>query len=93
MPKKILITGGAGFIGSNAVVYFNKLGYEVHVLDNLSRTLKNISYINDNTKNVVFHIKDIRDADSVNKIIKENKYDFIIHLAAQVAGQALQRCR
>jgi CDP-paratose 2-epimerase len=85
MPKKILITGGAGFIGSNAVVYFNKLGYEVHVLDNLSRTLKNISYINDNTKNVVFHIKDIRDADSVNKIIKENKYDFIIHLAAQVA--------
>ena len=35
MPKKILITGGAGFIGSNAVVYFNKLGTSTEALSKL----------------------------------------------------------
>ena len=35
--KNILITGGAGFIGTNAVDYFAKKGWNVYLLDNLSR--------------------------------------------------------
>ena len=35
--KKILITGGAGFIGSNAAEYFFKRKWKIYVLDNLSR--------------------------------------------------------
>ena len=35
--KKILITGGAGFIGSNTAFYFSKKGWKIYLIDNLSR--------------------------------------------------------
>ena len=35
--KTLLITGGAGFIGSNTALYFSKNGWNIHVIDNLSR--------------------------------------------------------
>ena len=35
--KKLLVTGGAGFIGSNTALYFSKHGWSIHVIDNLSR--------------------------------------------------------
>ena len=35
--KKLLVTGGAGFIGSNTALYFSKHGWTIHIVDNLSR--------------------------------------------------------
>ncbi len=83
---KILITGGAGFIGVNAAEYFLSKGHDVTVLDNLSRkgTTENLGYLQEKFPKVVF-IK----ADVVidQKILNETVVgkDVVIHLAAQVA--------
>jgi CDP-paratose 2-epimerase len=83
---KILITGGAGFIGCNLADYFLKKGYEVIVFDNLSRsgTEKNLKWLKDNHKKGLSFIKgDVRNFKSLIKACKD--VDAIFHTAAQVA--------
>ena len=83
---KILITGGAGFIGSNLTDYFLKKNHEVRVFDNLSRagTKKNIEWLKSNNKSKLIFIKnDVRDFGSVYDATKG--VDVILHTAAQVA--------
>lgn len=78
----ILITGGAGFIGSNTADYYYKLGHEVYILDDFSSgKIENINFIN---KENIFNI-DIQDYNEVERIIKKYKFDIIIHLAAVVS--------
>ena len=83
---KIFITGGAGFIGSNAVKYFHNLGYEVVIFDNLSRigTSKNLEWVQTFSK-PKFILGDIRNYDLLFKSIEESKSDVVLHLAGQVA--------
>jgi len=85
--KKVLITGGAGFIGVNAAKRFLGAGHSVTVLDNLSRkgTDINAKFLEDNFKGKYAFVKaDIRtDNDVLIKLAVEN--DVILHLAAQVA--------
>ncbi|QWD60442.1 GDP-mannose 4,6-dehydratase [Polynucleobacter sp. MWH-UH35A] len=83
---KILITGGAGFIGSNAACYFSEKGWQVVVLDNLSRKGANINceFIQ-GLPNVIFKKGDIRDVNLVNQLIKQEGFNAILHLAGQVA--------
>lgn len=74
--KNILITGGAGFIGSNLSEYLLNKGYNIIVVDDLSTgKIKNLS----NTK-VKFYKRDVLDID---KIKFKKKIDIIIHLAAK----------
>lgn len=82
----LLITGGAGFIGSNLADHFLKEGYEVAIFDNLSRAgvERNLDWLK------VSHLKrlrivkgDVRDFDAVQSVVSEA--DMIFHLAAQVA--------
>jgi UDP-glucose 4-epimerase len=73
--QKVVVTGGAGFIGSNLVNSLVKEGYEVHVLDNLSTGKKE----NLNEK-ATLHIVDIRDFNKISKVISGASYVF--HLAA-----------
>jgi len=83
---RILITGGAGFVGCNLADYFLKKDYEVTVFDNLSRkgTEKNIEWLKSNHKNKLKFIKnDIRNFNSIVDAVK-NK-DLIFHTAGQVA--------
>ncbi len=83
--KKILITGGAGFIGTNTSLYFLKEGYEVTVFDNLSRRGAdiNLRYIKKQYPNARLLRNDIRNVDAVKKAVKGK--DIVIHLAGQVA--------
>jgi len=84
---KILITGGAGFIGSNCASYFAGKGHQITILDNLSRigSEKNITWLKQNHR-FEFVQKDITRHSEVNEVFKENgPYDLILHLAAQVA--------
>jgi len=81
-----LITGGAGFIGVNAAHYFSNNGWEVIVVDNLSRrgTESNLEWLKKNS-NIEFHKVDIRDYQTLSQVVGEVRPDTLLHLAAQVA--------
>ena len=80
--KRILITGGLGFIGSNLAIALVKKGAEVTILDNLTPNqggnLFNIEPVKDK---VDIHVSDIRDRLAVEQLVKEKEY--IFHLARQ----------
>jgi CDP-paratose 2-epimerase len=82
----MLITGGAGFIGSNAARYFGARNWNVTVLDNLSRAGadKNLRWLQEGTT-FNFERVDVRDQSSVERILAQNRFDAVLHLAAQVA--------
>ena len=81
---KILVTGGAGFIGSHICDRLIKEGYEVCVIDNLSTgSLDNVKQHKNNT-NFKFFNADIRDFEKVDKIFSSEKFDCVFHTAAQM---------
>lgn len=87
MRQHMIITGGAGFVGANAVKYFAKRGWDVTVLDNLSRdgAADNLEWLR-NQFNFSFVKIDIREAEQMAaEIGSHKKVDAVIHLAAQVA--------
>lgn len=76
----ILITGGAGFIGSHIADILIQNNYKVIIADNLSTGKKE----NINNKAVFYNI-DIKNYDALETVFKNNKIEHIIHLAAQVS--------
>ena len=84
--KKILITGGAGFIGSHVVRLFVKKypDYNIFNLDALTYA-GNLENINDisSAKNYSFVKGDIKDIDFINSLFKKHQFDAVIHLAAE----------
>jgi UDP-glucose 4-epimerase len=81
--KKVLVTGGAGFIGSHLVDRLVREGYPVRVIDNLSSgKIENIQHHIDTNK-VEFIKGDIRDATLVNKSV--DGVGFVLHLAAIIS--------
>jgi len=76
---KILVTGGAGFIGSNVVDAYIEAGHEVAVLDNLITGKK--ENLNPKAK---FYERDIRDGEGILGIIREFSPEIINHHAAQI---------
>ncbi|MBC8143974.1 MAG: NAD-dependent epimerase/dehydratase family protein [bacterium] len=76
---RILVTGGAGFIGSNIVDAYVSAGHEVHILDNFSTGRE----INVNA-DAVLHRADIRDREAVDALFKANAFDLVNHHAAQL---------
>jgi CDP-paratose 2-epimerase len=87
MSKKILITGGAGFIGVNYAARSIERGDNVVIYDNLSRegTSRNVDWLENTFGQKSFELikADVRDQDAINLAAK--KSDIILHLAAQVA--------
>jgi CDP-paratose 2-epimerase len=84
--KSILITGGAGFIGVNSAKHFAARGWEVAVLDNLSRrgTEDNLRWLQSQAS-LRFHHIDVRDATAVESVVQDMRPDTVLHLAGQVA--------
>ena len=84
--KKILITGGAGFIGSHVVRRFvnNYPDYQIVNLDKLTYAgnLANLKDIEDKS-NYSFVRLDIADASAINELFKTENFDAVIHLAAE----------
>ncbi|MCK5460052.1 NAD-dependent epimerase/dehydratase family protein [Candidatus Parcubacteria bacterium] len=76
--NKVLITGGAGFIGSNLADELIKIGNEVVIIDNLISGKK--GYLNPKAK---FYKTNICSND-IEKIFKKEKFDYVFHLAAQI---------
>jgi dTDP-glucose 4,6-dehydratase len=86
MKKRILITGGAGFIGSHVVrLFVNKYpNYQIINLDALTYAgnLENLKDI-ENSANYTFIKADINDRSAINEIFEEHQFDGVIHLAAE----------
>jgi len=84
-PKRILVTGGGGFIGSNFVVHMLQKYAEYHVvvLDKLSycSNIKNLDPVKN--LNFTFVQGDIQDAEVVTNILNEHQIDSIVHFAAE----------
>lgn len=90
---QILVTGGAGFIGSHTVVSLQQAGYEVVVADNFSNSkpsvLENIKKITGS--DFKFYETDVTNTTSVEKIFTENKIDGVIHFAGYKAvGESVE---
>jgi len=87
--NKILITGGAGFIGFHVAKLYLKKNYFVIIIDNISNyydtRLKNkrISSLIKEYTNLIFYKKDITDFNLMNKIFQKHKPDIVINFAAQ----------
>ena len=84
--RRMLITGGAGFLGVNAAMHMISRGWQVTVLDNLSRagTERNLEWLRSNHgQRVTFVKEDIRDAGVLAEHVRGQ--DAILHLAGQVA--------
>ena len=79
----ILVTGGAGYIGSHTCVELLNAGYEVVVVDNLcnssKESLKRVQQITG--KEVTFYEADLLDKDAITKIFKKEAIDSVIHFA------------
>lgn len=76
--SKILVTGGAGFIGSAVIKHLAKLNHEISVIDNLSFGNRDFIAIPDSN----FYKIDIRDKNAVESAMNKIKPDVVIHLAA-----------
>ncbi len=84
----ILITGGAGFVGSNAVAHFLARGRRVVVLDNLGRrgTDRNLAWLRGLGGDLAVSRTDIRDAVAVAAVFRADQdIEVVLHLAAQTA--------
>ncbi len=80
---RILVTGGAGYIGSHTCVLLLEAGYEIAVLDNLDNSceesLKRVKEITG--KDFNFYKVDLLDYDDVNEVFNKEKFDAVIHFA------------
>lgn len=94
--KKILVTGGAGYIGSHTCLELLKSGYEVVVVDDLSNSvtesLTRVEKLADGKK-ITFHKVDLLDKDALNEVfIKEGNVHAVIHFAAKKAvGESVEK--
>jgi len=90
--KTILVTGSSGLIGSEAVEHFDRQGHQVHGIDNNMRqiffgepgdTSWNLQRLRGVTKHFTHHNVDIRDRIALEALFRGQRFDMIVHCAAQ----------
>ena len=90
---KILVTGGAGYIGSHTCVELLNAGYEIVVLDNLCNSSeKSLQVVKEITgKDFPFYNVDLLDYEGTEKVFTENKIEAVIHFAGlKAVGESVQ---
>ncbi|WP_434311586.1 UDP-glucose 4-epimerase GalE [Hominifimenecus sp. rT4P-3] len=90
----ILVTGGAGYIGSHTCVELLNEGYEVIVIDNLCNSSKKaIDRVEEITgKNLTFYETDVLDREALNRIFDARKIDAVIHFAGlKAVGESVEK--
>ena len=90
----ILVTGGAGYIGSHTCVELINSGYDVIVADNLcnssSKSIQRVEQITGGK--ILFYNIDIRDESNLNRIFKDNEIECVIHFAGlKAVGESVEK--
>lgn len=91
---KILLAGGAGYIGSHTAVELLENGHDVVIVDNYSNSCPEaVNRIQEITgKEVVSHEADVKDAQAMTKIFAENTIDVVIHFAGlKAVGESVKK--
>lgn len=91
---KILVTGGTGYIGSHTVVELITAGYEIEILDNLYNSkIEILDRIAELTGvKPKFHQVDLRDAEALDQVFRESKFDAVMHFAGlKAVGESCQQ--
>ena len=99
----ILVTGGAGFIGSHTIIELYKAGHTAVVVDNLSNSkpeslrrvaqiLKQEGVVDSSFQGVPFHEVDIRDRKGLDSVLEQYKFDACIHFAGlKAVGESVSK--
>ena len=90
----VLVTGGAGYIGSHTCVEMLNAGYDIIVVDNLDNSsdesLKRVEKITG--KSIRFYKEDVRNKAALNRIFSENKIEAVIHFAGlKAVGESVEK--
>ncbi|KAK8495858.1 hypothetical protein V6N13_103345 [Hibiscus sabdariffa] len=97
MSKNILVTGGAGYIGSHTVLQLLLGGYKVFVADNLDNSspvaIKRVEeHAGEFGRNLSFRQVDLRDRSALEKLFAEIKFDAVIHFAGlKAVGESVEK--
>jgi UDP-glucose 4-epimerase len=92
--RKVLLTGGAGYIGSHTAVEFLNAGHEIVVVDNLSNSsVKSVKRVERLTnKSIDFYQIDLLDAINFDKIFDEHEIDAVVHFAGlKAVGESVSK--
>jgi UDP-glucose 4-epimerase len=92
-PLRVLVTGGAGYIGSHACIELLEAGYKVVVIDNLSNSRSDsLSRVEELTgKDIQFRLADLCDAEAVDLLFRQEQIDAVIHFAGlKAVGESVQ---
>lgn len=92
--KNVLITGGAGYIGSHVAVELLNKNYKVIVYDNLTNSSKiSVKRVEEITgKNIIFYEADILDEKKLSKVFEKENIDVVIHCAAlKAVGESVKK--
>lgn len=90
----ILVTGGAGYIGSHTIVELIAAGHSVHVVDNLSNSsaeaIKRVEEIS--SASIPLHVFDLQDKTKLDKLFRENQFDAVMHFAGlKAVGESTEK--
>lgn len=94
IEMKILVTGGAGYIGSHTCVELINAGHEVVIVDNLCNSnIESVKRIREITgKDIEFNEADISDREKMEKIFCNNNFDAVIHFAGlKAVGESCEK--
>ncbi|BBH03318.1 UDP-D-glucose/UDP-D-galactose 4-epimerase 1 [Prunus dulcis] len=100
MEQTILVTGGAGFIGSHTVVQLLEAGFRVSILDNLDNSvIEAVDRVRDLvgpklSQKLHFHLGDLRNKDDLERLFSQTKFDAVIHFAGlKAVGESVAHPR
>ncbi|RWR87623.1 bifunctional UDP-glucose 4-epimerase and UDP-xylose 4-epimerase 1-like protein [Cinnamomum micranthum f. kanehirae] len=96
--NSILVTGGAGFIGTHTVLQLLNEGYRVSIIDNLDNSVEDaVDRVRDlagssRSGNLQFHVGDLRNKEDLEKVFSRTRFDAVIHFAGlKAVGESVAK--